>query len=235
MPRMTTPRFLLHYAPRTRAGRALWLLEESGLPYELHVHDMTRRTHEEDAFLALNPDGKLPALVDRGDGSATVPDTVGWPVVITESAAVCAYLGDLAPGLSPSIGTPARAAYLTWLTYTAAAIEPAFADLVFPRASPAPAGSIGWPPFEAVVARVARALEHSGARGDWILGAQFTAADVMVGGMLRWLKAWGKLPQHGASESGGSGGSIDRYLAALEARPALQRADAIEAELLARK
>ncbi len=214
---MTTPRFLLHYAPRTRAGRALWLLEEAGLPYELHVHDMTRRTHKDAAFLALNPDGKLPALVDRGDGSATV----GWPVVITESEAVCAYLGDLAPGLAPAIGSPERAAYLTWLAYTAAALEPGLADLVFPRASPAPAGSIGWPPFEAAVARIAGALDHSGA---WITGAKFTAADAMVGGMLRWLKAWGKLPAYA---------SIDRYLDALESRPALQRANAIEAELLA--
>lgn len=216
---MTTPRFLLHYAPRTRAGRALWLLEEGGLPYELHVHDMTRRTHKDAAFLAVNPDGKLPALVDRGDGS----DTVGWPVVITESAAVCAYLGDLAPGLAPAIGSPQRAAYQTWLAYASAALEPALADLVFPRANPAPAGSIGWPPFEATVERIANALDHG---GQWLLGDQFTAADAMIGGMVRWLKAWGKLPPYA---------SIDRYIAALEARPALQRANAIEAELLAQK
>ena len=219
---MSIPRFLLHYAPRSRAGRALWLLEESGAPYELIVHDFARSTHKEPEYLAVNPDGKLPALVDRGPGIGA-PD---WPVVVTESSAVCAYIADLVPEakLAPPLGSPDRAAYLTWLAYVPAAIEPAFADLVFAREKPAPAGAMGWPPFAVVIQRIASALDPRDDDAPYLLGAQFTAADLMVGGMLQWLKAWGKLPEHA---------SIDRYLATLEKRPALHRARAKEAEVLA--
>lgn len=219
---MSIPRFLLHYAPRSRAARALWLLEESGAPYELFVHDMARGTHKEPEYLAVNPDGKVPALVDRGPGIGAP----GWPVVVTESSAICAYVADLVPEakLAPPIGAPERAAYLTWLAYTPAALEPALTDLVFARASEAPAGSMGWPPFAAVVQRIASALDERDGAEPYLLGAQFSAADLMVGGMLQWLKAWGKLPEHA---------SIERFLAALEKRPALHGARAKEAEILA--
>jgi len=219
---MTDPRFVLHYAPRSRAARSLWLLEEAGVPYELVVHDLARGTHKDPDYLAVNPDGKVPALVDRGpaDGSS------GWPVIIAESAAVCAHVAEVVPAakLAPPIGSPERAAYLTWLVYASAAIEPALADLVFTRAKEPPASAIGWPPFAAVIERIGNALEPRTAEAPWLLGVDFSAADMRVGGMLQWLRAWGKLSPNAP---------IDRYLAALATRPALLRAQGKEAATLA--
>lgn len=212
---MTTPRFVLHYAPRSRASRILWLLEEARAPYELQRHDLQKGTHKSPAYLAVNPDGKVPALVDRGprgDGS--------W--VITESAAICAYVADVLPEaqLAPAVGTPERAAYATWMAYSPAALEPSFADLMFPRKADAPAGAIGWPPFEAVVTRIARALE----KGPYLLGERFSAADIVVGSMFQYLSAWGKLPAHEP---------VKRYLDALNARDGYKRSQAKEAEAAA--
>jgi glutathione S-transferase len=204
-------RFLLHHAKRSRSARILWLLEEAGVAYDLLRHDLEKGTQKDAAFLAVNPFGKLPALVDRGpDGS--------WQAVVTESAAICAYLADALPetGLAPAIGTPDRAAYATWMAIGSGVLEPAFADLVFPRAEAPNAVGLGWPPFAQVQARVEATL----AGGPWLLGAAFSAADIMVGGMMQWAVGWGKAT---------AGPNLARYLAALDARPALARARAVDA------
>lgn len=216
VPRMSNPRFVLHFAPRSRAARALWLMEESGAPYELALHDIQKGTHKAPEFLALNPDGKLPTLVDRGDGGA------GWPVVLAESAAICAYVADLVPAsrLAPAIGSPARAPYSFWLTYAGSAFEPAVMDAFAPRVTAPPASSVGWPPLEQVMQRI-----RDGIVGPYLLGEQFSAADLMIGGMLDWLSQWGRIPADDAP--------IQAYLTHLRARPALQRARAKEAEILA--
>ncbi len=210
---MAPPRFLLHHAPRTRASRILWLLEEAAAPYELVRHDLSSGTHKRPALLALNPFGKLPVLEDRG------PDGAWQGVAVTESAAICAYVADALPaaGLAPAIGTPARAAYASWLAFGGSVLEPAFADLMFPRATTPPPQAIGWPDFAAAVARVEATLA---AGGPWLLGAAFSAADLMVGSMLQWVVAWGKFSP---------GPAVTAYLQALAARPALVRAQALEA------
>jgi glutathione S-transferase len=210
---MTAPRFTLHHAPRSRSSRILWLLEEAGAPYTLAVHDLQKATHKDAGYLAVNPAGKVPALVDHGpDGS--------WSVVVTESSAICNYVADAWPdaGLAPPIGSPLRGPYLTWLAFSPGVIEPAFADMMFPRAAEPPASSIGWARFDAVVDRLDTALE----RGPWLLGDTFSAADVLVGSMLQWLHAWGKLPARD---------HLLRYLKALGERPANQRAIAKDVEL----
>ncbi|PTL84666.1 glutathione S-transferase family protein [Vitiosangium sp. GDMCC 1.1324] len=212
---MTTPRFVLHYAPRSRSFRILWLLEEARVPYELVRYDLQKGTHKSPAYLAVNPDGKVPALVDRGPRG-------DWSAVITESAAICAYIADTLPEarLAPAVGTPERAAYATWMAYGAAALEPSFADLMFPRKAEPPPSAIGWPSFDATIARISRAVE----KGPWLLGDQFSSADIMIGAMLQWLNSWGKLPAHEP---------VKRYLAALVERDAMKRAQAKEAELAA--
>lgn len=179
-------RFVLHHHPQSRSQRIKWLLEEIGAPYEIVAHDLNAGTHKRPEFLRLNPDGKLPTLVDRG------PDG-GAEVVLTESAAIVLHVADAAPevGLAPTPGSPERGPYLTWIVYGVAALEPAFADAVFPRAEPAPARAVGWPPFPDAVSRVAQALEP----GPWILGDTFSAADLMIGGLLGWVHGWGKLPE----------------------------------------
>jgi glutathione S-transferase len=212
----SSARFRLHYAPRTRAFRILWMLEECGAAYERVSHELRRGTHKAPGFLAINPDGKLPVLEDRGPAG-------DWQdVVVTESLAICGYLADATGRLAPAIGTKARGAYATFLAYGGAVLEPAMAELAFARKEPPPATSLGWPPFGDAVARVERQITASG--GPYLLGEDFTAADVMTGGMLRFAAAFGLL-KPGPVAAG--------YLAALEARPAMTRAKAIEEAAIA--
>jgi glutathione S-transferase len=210
----TTPRFTLHHAPRSRSRRILWLLEEAGVPFDIATHDLSKATHKDPAYLALNPAGKVPALIDHGPAGDWRPG-----VVVTESAAICAYVADSVPeaGLAPPVGSPERAAYATWLGYCPSVLEPAFADAVFPRSVEAPASALGWPSFATALQRVETALQEG---GPYLLGARFSAADVLIGSLLQWLQAWGKLPETAA---------VSAYLDRLAERPAFQRAQAHDA------
>lgn len=198
-------RFILHHHPQSRAQRIKWLLEETGAEYGIVLHDLEVGSHKRPDFLKLNPDGKLPTLIDRGpDGSAEV--------AVTESAAILIHVADCYPqaGLAPEPGSLDRGPYLTWIAYAAAALEPAFADVMFPRAEPAPARAIGWPPFDNALERVLAGLTP----GPWLLGERFTAADLMVGALLGWLSGWDKLPEPQR---------FAPYLGRIAARPAYQR------------
>ncbi len=209
---MAAPRFLLHHAPRSRSVGSLWLLEEAGVAYDLHWHDLQAGTHKRPDHLAANPGGKLPALVDRGPNGS-------WDgVVVTEAAAIAAYVADLVPeaGLAPALGTKERAAYQFWMAYGPGVAEPAMADVAFPRAQAAPASAIGWPPLTDVLARIEAALDGR----DWLLGDRFSAADLVVGGLLAYMNQFGMLRP---------GANVSRYVAAVEARPARQRAYAMGA------
>lgn len=211
---MTTPRFILHHAPRSRSARILWLLEETGVPFDIASHDFAKATHKDPAYLAINPAGKVPALVDRGPAGDWSP-----PAVVTESAAICAYVADAVPeaGLAPPVGSRERAAYATWIGFCPSVLEPAFADSVFPRREDPPARSIGWCTYPEALQRIEAALQDA---GPYLLGARFSAADVLIGSVLQWLKGWGKLPESPA---------LSAYLATLAARPAVQRAQARDA------
>jgi glutathione S-transferase len=211
---MRPARFRLHHARNSRSARILWLLEEAGAAYELVRHDLSEGTQKRPDYLALNPAGKVPALEDLG------PDGAWRDVVVTESAAICAYVADTLPeaALAPPIGTPGRAAYANWMAWCPGVLEPAFADLVFPRAAEAPRRSLGWPAYPEAEARLEAVLS---AGGPWLLGDRFSAADILIGSMLQWLDAWGKLQ---------SGEALRRYLGALEGRAALGRARIRDAE-----
>ncbi|MBP0444213.1 glutathione S-transferase N-terminal domain-containing protein [Roseomonas sp. SSH11] len=200
-------RFLLHHAPKSRSFGSLWLLEEAGAGYELSWHSLEAATNRTAEYLAVNPAGKLPALVDRG------PEGDWNGVVVTEAAAIAAYVADALPEarLAPPIGSPARAAYAFWMAYAPGVMEPAMADMAFPRAKPAPARALGWPGFPDTVLRAEAALTT----GPWLVGNQFTAADILLGGLLAWVVEWGMLQP---------GPVIARYLDAIEARPARQAA-----------
>jgi glutathione S-transferase len=178
--------------------------------YALHGHDLEAGTHKLADFLMVNPGGKVPALVDRG------PDGNWYGVVVTEVAAIAAYVADLVPAarLAPPIGSADRAAYQFWMTYGPGAAEPAMMDMAFPRATPPPAMAQGWPPFPEVLARIETALEGR----PFLLGEDFSAADLVVGGLLCFCNQIGMLR---------AGPNIMRYVARLEARPARQRAMAL--------
>ncbi len=212
---MTTPRFTLHYAPQTRATTTLWLMEEAGLAFDLALHDLSAKTHKRPEHLALNPAGKLPVLIDRGPEG-------DWHEVICDSAAICAYVADLATDakLAPAPHDRARGRYLQWLVYNAATLEPAFADAAMPRQKEPPPGTLGWPTFAQTTDHLHAALQA----GPWLLGAQFSAADILVASALNLFKQWGMLP---APER------FDAYLSAATSRDAFKRAQAREAACLA--
>jgi glutathione S-transferase len=168
----------LYWAPKTRASRALWMLEEVGVDYEVETVDI-RDSGRDDSpeFRSASPLGKVPALVD-GD------------VRVAESAAICLYLADrYASGrLAPGIDDPARGEFLFWTMYTPAVIEPAMAEKFSGAASNRL--SHGWGDFDTMIG----ALEQGLAGRRWILGDTFTAADVMLGSSVIFMRVFKVLP-----------------------------------------
>lgn len=189
----------LYWAPRTRASRALWLLEEAGVDYEIEAVDIRAEPrNDRPEFLEASPMGKVPALID-GDAA------------MAESAAICLYVADrYAPGrLAPPIDDPMRGKYLYWTMYTPAVVEPAMAE----RFSGAEGNrtSHGWGDFDTMI----RTLEQGINGKNWILGDEFSAADVMLGSSVVFMRLFGVLP-----DSAALSGYADRCLA----RPAYQAA-----------
>ncbi len=198
----------LYYSPFTRAFRGLWMLEELDEPYALRLIDIRRGDQKSPEYLAINPAGKVPALRD-GD------------CVVSESAAICAYLADRYPAarLAPAPDSPERAAYLTWLFYAAGNVEPAVMTHLNKWDVNAFQASRG--AYDTVVDNLAGAVR----RGPYLLGEQFTAADVMLGSMVHFCVANKLFPARS---------EFTTYVERLESRPALQRTLKIEAEYAAR-
>src|SRR4051794_40014156 len=161
---------LYHIAP-SRSSIVHWMLEEVGEPYGIHLLSMKRGENRAPDYLAVNPMGKVPAI-RHGD------------VVITEAAAICAYLADEFPraGLNVPVGNPRRGVYLKWLFFGPSCIEPAMIDRAFPRKEEAQRSTLGYGDYDTVMDVVAQAV----AQGPYLLGGRFTAADVIVGSTLRW-------------------------------------------------
>src|ERR1041385_6467776 len=127
----------LYHASPSRSSIVLWMLEELGQPYDIHLISLSKGENRAPDYLAVNPMGKVPAL-KHGD------------VVITEGAAICTYLADAFPkaGLSVPIGDPRRGIYLKWLFFGPSCIEPAMTDRAFPRKEEARRGALGYGDFE---------------------------------------------------------------------------------------
>jgi glutathione S-transferase len=203
------PEITLHFAPRSRSIRALWLLEEIGAPYTVVPLSLERGDHKRPEFLKLNPMGKVPVVV-----------VDGHPV--WESPAIVAHLSDLFPeaGLAPAPCTPARADFYRWLSFATAVMEPAFAEHMAkhegnPRA-------YGWGDFTSMKAALAEGL----AGREWLLPQGFTGADLLIGGNLAWFAMWA--PEAFADIPG-----LDGYVARIRERPAHVHAREREAAILA--
>ena len=201
------PNLTLYHASPSRSSIVHWMLEEVGEPYDIHLLSMKRGDHRLPDYLAVNPMGKVPAL-RNGDA------------VVTESAAICAYLADEFPraGLNVPIGDPLRGTYLKWLFFGPSCIDPAIMDRAFPRKDEAPRGALGYGDFDTVLDVVAKAVEP----GPYILGNKFTAADVVIGSGLRWGMLFKMLPERP---------EFVAYTARLAERPALQRSQKQDEEL----
>jgi glutathione S-transferase len=155
------------------------MLEELGMDYEpVHVDIRDPSREDSDEFRLASPMGKVPALVD-GD------------VGMSESAAICLYLADrYSPGtLAPAADDPQRGKFLYWLMYTPAVIEPAMSEK-FNGIEPARQRS-GWGDFDLMI----ETLENGLGDNTWILGEEFTAADVMLGSSTVFLRAFEMLPE----------------------------------------
>lgn len=205
MPDAATDLVLYHAVP-SRGVIVRWMLEEVGEPYEVRLLNLKAGDQLKPEYLAVNPMGKVPALVHKG-------------TVLTESAAICCYLADAFPkaGLAPAIGDPRRGPYLKWLFYGPSCVEPAMTDKALGR-EPPPRGPTGWLGLDAELDIIAKAV----AAGPWLLGDQFTAADVVIGSGLRWGTLFKLIPERE---------DLAGYLGRLAARPALRRQMALDAAL----
>jgi glutathione S-transferase len=200
----------LFWCPQTRASRILWLLEEMNEPFEVRMIDIRDPEAKGDPdFVAASPMGKVPAIMD------TTPNGV---VQMADSASIGLYLADRYPAssLAPAFDDPSRGQYLYWMTYTPGVIEPAMMER-FNNWEVSPATS-GWGNFDQMVQVLEKGLEGS----QWLLGDQFSAADVMVGSSVYFMKQFGILPDNQA---------LGAYAERCLARPAYQKALARDAEL----
>ena len=199
----------LYHAAPSRSSIIRWMLEEIGEPYEVQLLSLSKGDNRAPDYLAANPMGKVPAL-RHGDA------------VITEAAAICAYLADEFPRakLNVPLGDPRRGPYLKWLFFGPSCIEPAMMDRAFPRKEEARRAALGYGDFDTVINVVADAV----ARGPYILGEQFTAADVVIGSTLRFGMLFKLLPERP---------EFTTYTGRLAQRPALQRAETKDKELAA--
>jgi glutathione S-transferase len=195
---------ILYTNPMSRGRIARWMLEEVGQPYKTEVLDYAS-TMKAPAYLAINPMGKVPAL-RHGDA------------VVTETAAICAYLADAFPqaGLAPPPGHRLRAPYYRWLFFTAGPFEAASSNKALGFVVPAERermigyGNIG---------QVLQALEDAVLRSPYLAGDSFTAADLYVGSQIGFGMMFGMIEKRTAFE---------QYWQRLSSRPACIRAKELD-------
>ena len=167
------------HSPQTRSSGTLMLLEELGAPYDLKVVNMKAGEQRQPAYLAVNPLGKVPAILD-GDA------------LVTEQVAIFIHLADRFPqaGLAPAIDDPLRGPYLRWLVYYAACFEPALMDK-FQEYEPAPPMQTPYGDYESMLA----VIEAQLAKAPYLLGDTISAADVLWGTAFNWVMTFGLVPK----------------------------------------
>jgi glutathione S-transferase len=190
--------------PMSRGRMIRWMLEEVGEPYETVLSDWTDKPQ---ALLAANPLGKVPTIVHDG-------------AVVSETAAICAYLAEAFPAADLAPRGAERAPYYRWMFFTAGPVEAAMMDSHLGVTLP--------PEKEAMVgygnlARAVDVLEGAVSAHDYVAGSRFTAADVYVGSSVDFFMSFGMLEKREA---------FVRYLDRLRNRPAWVRARAIDDALI---
>lgn len=197
-----TASLTLYTNPMSRGRIARWMLEEVGAEYET-VYLSYAGTMKGEAFLAINPMGKVPAI-RHGDA------------VVTECAAICAYLADAFPeaGLAPPLDQ--RGAYYRWLFFAAGPVEAAVTNRALGVDVPGDKKMMaGYGDFELMRDTLIRAVSGPG----FVCGEQFTAADVYVGAQVGWGLQFGSIP--GSPE-------LEAYRDRCYSRPAWERATALD-------
>jgi glutathione S-transferase len=196
--------------PKTRATRILWTLEEMGVDYEYVLVDLRKGEGRKQPYIDLNPGGKVPTLVDGN-------------LVLSESAAICTYLGDKYPafGLVPACGTQQRALYNQWSFFVLSELEQPLWTIAKHRFAlpeqrrvPEVIETAKWE-----FAKAAKVLNQGLDEQDFIVDNRFTVADVLVAHTLSWAVAFGLDLEHSR---------LDKYLQRMSSRPALAKAYARE-------
>ena len=181
---MTDSELVFHTNPKSRGRIVRWLLEELGVEYRTVVQEYGKSMKSPE-YLAINPMGKVPAIQHRS-------------MVVTEAAAICAYLADAFPqaGLAPALDDPLRGPYLRWMFFAAGPVEAAVsAKSLGQLPPPDKAGFVGYGSFEQTM----DALEQAAASASpWLLGERFTAADVYVGSQVDFGLAFKTIPERPA-------------------------------------
>jgi glutathione S-transferase len=199
---------IFFHSPNTRSTGVAILLDELGAPHRTHIVNMTAGEQRQPAFLAINPMGKVPAIL-HGDA------------LVTEQSAIFIYLADLFPaaGLAPGLTDPLRGPYLRWLAYYGSCLEPAVIDHFLKR-DPAPARMCPYGDHDTMLRTVTDQLRT----GPYILGDTFTGADILWGTALKWMTGFKVVPELP---------EIVSYVERVCARPAFARVSARDAELAA--
>jgi len=203
-----TDTLVFFHAPNTRSSGARILLEELSAPHELRVVNMKAGEQRRPTFLAVNPMGKVPAILHRG-------------ALVTEQAAIFIYLADLFPkaGLAPAPDDRLRGPYLRWLVYYGSSFEPAVVDRALKR-EPAPPAMSPYGDYDTML----KTLTDQLAKGPYLLGDRMTAADVLWGTALAWTTAFKIVPELPV---------IMDYVKRVGARPSVAKVKAEDARLSA--
>lgn len=196
--------------PMSRGRIARRMLEEcvesGGLEYRTEVIAFGAEMKSE-AYLRINPLGKVPAIVHAGK-------------VVTETPAIICYLADAFPqaGLAPPLKE--RQDYYRWMFYAAGPLEAAVTNKALGvEIPPEKQGFVGYGTYDLAVETLVQGI----AKQPWIAGDNFTAADVFVGSHVAYGLQYGMLPEHPV---------LRRYCERLATRPAWQRAEAIDNALM---
>lgn len=200
---------VLYTHPMSRGRMVRWMLEELSVPYRTEVIDYGPMM-KAPAYRAINPMGKVPAL-RHGE------------TVVTEAGAICAYLADAFPaaGLAPPPGSAARGTFYRWMFFAAGPLEQAAMGKMLGWSVPADRqGMVGFGTYDLTL----DVLEQAVSASDYVLGTQFSAADVYVGSHIGWGLHVGSLEKRAAFEA---------YYQRLATRPAKLKAEAIDNALLA--
>jgi glutathione S-transferase len=208
---MTTDTLIFYTNPMSRGRIVRWMLEEIGHPYETVVLGYADSMKAPD-YRAINPMGKVPAI-RHGD------------TVVTEGAAICAYLADAFPdaGLAPPPGNSRRGAYYRWLFFAAGPVEAAVTSKSLGLLAPADKKAmVGYGSFEETIDTLETGVKDA---HPHFCGEQFTAADVYVGSQIGWGMMFGSIEKRPTFEA---------YWDLISTRPAAIRAREIDDALIAR-
>jgi glutathione S-transferase len=196
------------HSPNTRSSGVRILLEELGAPYELRAINMKAGEQRKPAYLAINPMGKVPAILHRGG-------------LVTEQVAIFIYLADLFPQakLAPGLDDPLRGPYLRWLVYYGSCFEPAVVDRAMKR-EPGQLAMVPYGDYDTMLNTLTGQL----AKGPYLLGERMSAADVLWGTALTWTTMFKLVPELPV---------IKDYIGRVNARPAVGKVKALDAKLSA--